>query len=155
MNELNILLAEDNPDDVFLLQEAFRKAGVRHQLAVVENGVEAVDYLKGERPYSDRAEHPFPDLMLLDLNMPRMNGFEVLEWVRHGGQCRELMVYVLTASSRDLDVQRAYELGANSYLVKPSRMDELNAFAAALNQWHGFIRLPRRPETQKRAPQTA
>jgi CheY-like chemotaxis protein len=154
MNAFNILLAEDNPDDVFLLQEAFRKAGARHHLAVVENGVEAVAYLKGDHPYTDRSEHPFPDVMLLDLNMPRMNGFEVLEWVRQSSHCRELMVHVLTASSRDLDVQRAYELGANSYLVKPNRMDELNAFAAALNQWHRFICLPRGPETEKPVPQT-
>src|SRR2546423_12221602 len=125
MKILNILLAEDNPDDVFLLQEAFRKAGVRHRLDVVENGLEAVAYLKGEHVYGDRHEHPFPDLMLLDLNMPRMNGFEVLEWVRQSGECAHLMVHVVSASSREADILRAYELGANSYLVKPSRMDEL------------------------------
>ena len=146
---LTILLADDNPDDVFLLQEAFRKAGVRHRVKVVANGLEAVAYLKGDHAYADRNEYPFPDVLLLDLNMPRMNGFEVLEWVRKDHQWRCLVVHVLTASIRDADVSRAYELGANSYLVKPSRLDQLVAFAGALNKWHQFLCLPTRPKRQK------
>jgi CheY-like chemotaxis protein len=149
MKPLNILLAEDNPDDVFFLQEAFRKAGLKHQLSVVDNGVDAIAYLQGEHAYGDRRQHPFPDVLLLDLNMPRMNGFEVLEWLRQDRQCSELVVHVLTASARDVDVLRVYELRANSYLVKPTRMDELVTFARALDAWHQFLWLPRRPESQK------
>jgi CheY-like chemotaxis protein len=147
MNVLNILLAEDNPDDVFLLQEAFRKAGVTHRLQVVSDGVEAVSYLKGEPTYADRSRSPFPDILLLDLNMPRMNGFEVLEWLRQDAQCARLVVHVLTASAREADVVRAYDLRANSYLVKPSRLNDLVAFAKELDQWHQFVTLPPRRKT--------
>jgi len=141
VNVLNILIAEDNPDDVFLLGQAFNKAAPGHRLQAVSDGLETLAYLKGESTYADRKQYPFPDILLLDLNMPRMNGFEVLEWVRRDPQCSQLMVHVLTASPRAADVQRAYGLGANSYLVKPSRMDELVALATAVDQWHRFIHL--------------
>lgn len=142
---LSILLAEDSPDDVLLLQHAFKKAGVAHRLEVVCDGIEAMEYLNGENAYADREQHPFPDVLLLDLNMPRMNGFEVLEQVRREPRYSGLMVHVLTASSREADVQRAYALGANSYVLKPSHMSDLVAFASALNQWHQFVCLARSP----------
>jgi CheY-like chemotaxis protein len=138
----NILLAEDNADDVFLLQQAFKKAGVDSRLHLAADGAEALAYLKGEGRYSDRAASPFPDVLLLDLNMPRMNGFEVLEWVRGHPQWGGLIVHVLTTSVREVDVQRAYDLRANSYVVKPSRVDELVQFVRALHEWHHFVSLP-------------
>jgi CheY-like chemotaxis protein len=147
--ELNILIAEDNPDDVFLLQEAFRKAGLSQRLEEVCDGVEAMAYLKGDGSYADRIRHPFPDVLLLDLNMPRMNGFEVLEWLRQDEQCKRLVVHVLTSSSRDADVQHAYDLGANSYILKPGRMDDLVTLAIALKQWHQFLFLPPKPRLQE------
>jgi CheY-like chemotaxis protein len=140
---LNILLAEDHADDVFLLQQAFKKAGVTSRLHVVGNGLEAQAYLKGDGVFADRAVYPFPDVLLLNLNMPRMNGFEVLKWVRQDAQCHRLVVHVLSASIREVDVQRAYELCANSYIVKPSRVNELVAFVTSLHQWHRFVALPR------------
>jgi CheY-like chemotaxis protein len=146
---LNILVAEDNTDDVFLLEQAFRKAGVTSRLTAVRDGVDAVDYLKGEGPYGNRAEFPFPDVLLLDLNMPRMNGFEVLEWVRQDEHCGQLIVYVLTASARESDMERAYSLCASGFIVKPNRLDELVAFVSALHQWHCFVSLPRRPANRK------
>ena len=145
MKVLSILLAEDSPDDVLLLQHAFKKAGVAHRLEVVCDGIEAMEYLNGENAYADREQHPFPDVLLLDLNMPRMNGFEVLEQVRREPRYSRLLVYVLTSSSREADVQRAYDLGANSYVLKPSRMGDLVAFASALNQWHQFVYLAPSP----------
>lgn len=145
MNTLtNILVVDDSANDVFLLEQAFKKAAATSRLHSVEDGIEARAYLKGERQFSDRAVHPFPDLLLLDLNMPRMNGFEFLEWLRQDARCGELVIYVLSASARDADVQRAYAGGANSYVVKPSRMDELVAFVAAMHQWHRFTVLPTR-----------
>lgn len=142
---LEILLVEDNPDDVFLLRHAIKKAGLAAHLTSVADGEEALAYLQGEGTFADRRLYPFPDLLLLDLNMPRKNGFEVLAWVRSDARCARLMVHVLTASSRPADVEHAYELHANSYTVKPSRLDELTAFAQALGQWHKFVTLPSPP----------
>ena len=136
---LNILIAEDNADDVVLLGHAFQKAGFAGHLSAVSDGVEALAYLEGEGVFADRTAHPFPDFLLLDLNMPQKNGFEVLASVRTDSKYSRLMVHVLTASSRPADVERAYDLHANSYTVKPSRLDQLVAFAGALLQWHTFI----------------
>jgi CheY-like chemotaxis protein len=143
---MNILLVDDNVDDVFLFEEAHRKAGVFSTLHSVNDGVEAVAYLRGEGAYADRSAHPMPDVVLLDLNMPRMNGFEFLEWVRKDERCGRLIVHVLSSSCRDVDIDRAYDLHANSYMMKPSRMDELVRLVAALDQWHHFARLPRATE---------
>jgi CheY-like chemotaxis protein len=142
-NSLSILVAEDNEDDLFLLKEAFKKAGVAKPFQVVSDGLEVVAYLQGEGIYADRKLHPFPDLLLLDLNMPCRNGFEVLEWIRSSPHCSRLMVHVITASIRQADVNRVYELRANSYIVKPTRLDELAAFVAALHSWHRYAVLPR------------
>ena len=118
-----ILLVEDDPNDVLLLHRAF----ARHQLAgtihAVVNGEEAVAYLKGQGPYGDRHSHPVPCLMLLDLSLPRLSGFEVLQWLRHRSALKQVPVVVLTSSKDQADVDRAYELGANSYLVKTPDLD--------------------------------
>ncbi len=139
---LKILVAEDNADDVFFLRQAVKKAGVDCVLNSACDGIQTVAYLKGDGAFADRLAHVFPDILLLDLNMPGMNGFEVLEWVRNDSRCARLMVHVMSASSRDVDIKRAYELGANSYVVKPSRIDELVRFVSALDQWHRFVALP-------------
>lgn len=142
---LNLLLAEDREDDVVLMRQAFNKAGVSSRLQVVEDGAQALAYLKGEDGYADRSVFPFPNVLLLDVNMPRFNGFEVLEWVRQQPWSNQLMVHILTSSSRDADVQRAYDLGANTYVVKPSRMDDLIAFVSAFHALHRYVRLPQKP----------
>ena len=128
---MDILLVEDNEDDVFLLQQAFLKANASSRLYTVYDGVDAQAYLRGDGAYADRGSHPFPDILLLDLNLPRMNGFELLEWMRPETACARLVVHVLTASAREADVARAYELGANSYVLKPARLEMLVAFVAA------------------------
>jgi CheY-like chemotaxis protein len=139
---VNILVAEDNPDDVFLLRHAFKKAGASSNLHSVNDGMEALAYLKGQDRFSDRKANPFPDLLLLDINMPRMNGLEVLEWIRGNPQCSRLIVYMLTASSRESDVQRAHDLRANAYIVKPTRLDDLVTFVKVLHEWQAFLSLP-------------
>ncbi len=111
------LLVEDNEDDVFFMERAFQQAGVRNPVHVVRNGEEAIEYLSGQNGFSDRREHPLPDLIFLDLKMPGMNGFEVLRWMR--AQSVNIPVAILTSSPEDIDRERARELGAECYLLKP------------------------------------
>lgn len=145
MTAQTILLVEDNPDDVLLLQRAFKKAGLSHSLQVVSHGEEAVDYLAGGGGFADRAQHPFPALMLLDLQIPRRSGHEVLEWLRAQGEgLRRLPVVVFTSSREPRDINRAYELGANSYLVKPVSFDTLLDMVRELE--HYWLSLAERPE---------
>src|SRR5262245_19143672 len=126
MKRKTILVAEDNPDDAFLLKRAFAQAGINVRLDFVQDGEQVIHYLKGENGYSDRNAHPFPSLLLLDLKMPRLDGFDVLNWLRQQrGGLRRLLVTVLTSSDQPSDVDRAYDLGANSYLIKPTISDNL------------------------------
>ncbi len=120
-----ILLVEDDPNDVLLIQRAFAKAGLKNTLKTVRDGEQAIQYLSGRGIYQRRETYPLPFMMLLDLKMPRANGFEVLEWIRADPQLKRLLVVVLTSSNHQPDVDRAYDLGANSYLVKPVEFDEM------------------------------
>lgn len=142
---LQVLLAEDSTNDVLLLQRAFRKAGSTARLHPVADGLLALAYLRGEDAYADRTLHPFPDLLLLDLNMPRMNGFEVLAAVRNDPALRRLPVYVLTASNLPSDVERAHELFTHGYIVKPNRVDELVHLASVVESWQRLTLWPRNP----------
>jgi CheY-like chemotaxis protein len=123
-NEI-ILLVEDDANDVLLIQRAFNKAGLQSNLKTVRDGEQAIHYLAGEGVYADREKYPMPFLVLLDLKMPSVNGFEVLEWVRQQPAMKRLLIVVLTSSNLQADVDHAYELGANSYLVKPVEFDEM------------------------------
>ena len=120
-----ILLAEDDPNDVLLIQRAFQRNHVANPVQVVRDGEEALAYLSGQAPFADRERHPLPLLMLMDLKMPRKSGLEVLEWVRQQPGLKRLPIIVLTSSNQSPDINRAYELGANSYLVKPAGFDSL------------------------------
>ena len=120
-----VLLAEDDPNDVLLVQRAFQKIKITNPLQVTHDGEEAVAYLSGQVPYADRERHPLPVLLLMDLKMPRMSGLEVLRWLRQQPELRRLPVVLLTSSNQSPDINSAYELGANSYLVKPSGFDSL------------------------------
>lgn len=120
-----ILLAEDDPNDVLLVQRAFEKSNITSPLHVVRDGEEAVAYLSGEREFANRERHPLPMLLLMDLKMPRKSGLEVLEWLRQQPGLRRLPVVVLTSSNQSPDINRAYDLGVNSYLVKPAGFDSL------------------------------
>src|SRR5215472_16822833 len=107
-----ILLAEDRDDDIELIRRAFKEGQIDNQLFIVKNGEEALSYLKGEAKYQVRDEYPLPDLLLLDLKMPRMDGFDVLRWVRLQPGFSSLLVVVLTSSEEIRDVNKAYQLGA-------------------------------------------
>lgn len=129
------LLAEDSENDAFLMQTAFKKAALPNPLRVVSDGEEAIAYLQGTGRYADRAEFPLPIVVLLDLKMPRKSGFEVLEWIRKQPTLKRLVVIILTASNRSVDADRAFDLGANFYLTKPSKFDELVEMTKCLHEW--------------------
>jgi CheY-like chemotaxis protein len=120
-----ILLVEDDENDVMLLQRAFRRAAIVNPLQVVRHGDDAVAYLEGTGEFADRRLHPLPVLMLLDLKLPRRTGLEVLQWVKERTGVKKIPIIVLTSSKNDEDVNRAYELGANSYVVKPVSFETL------------------------------
>lgn len=127
-----LLLVEDDPNDVILFRRAKDKSNLAHPLQVVEDGEAAVAYLSGQDRYADRNRYPLPALMLLDLKLPRKSGLEVLAWLRQQPGIHRLPVVVLTSSRENLDVGRAYDLGANSYLVKPVAFDNLLEMVKAL-----------------------
>jgi|SRR5579884_2696782 len=120
-----IVAAEDEPVDAMMLERAFRKAGLSQKLLILPDGDALFDYLSGQGNYSDREQHPLPILLLLDLKLPRRSGLEVLEWLRQQPGLKRLPVVVLTSSRESKDVTRAYDLGANSYLVKPVEFEAL------------------------------
>ena len=144
VTENTILLVDDDANDVFLLRRAFQKAMLANPLQVVRDGEEALTYLAGKSPYNDRGSYPLPALVLLDLKMPRRSGFEVLEWLRHQPGLQRLVVVVLTSSNQHSDVNRAYDLGANSYLVKPAGFDRLLEMVKRLNAY--WLALNEKPE---------
>ena len=120
-----ILAAEDEETDRFILNLAFDRAKVPNPLVTVNDGGECVDYLSGVGPFADRATYPLPALLLLDLKMPRVHGFEVLEWLGSRPEFKELPAIVLSSSSDETDIQKARRLGARDYFVKPQSLDNL------------------------------
>lgn len=139
-----ILVVEDEPSDVMLLRRAFSRTGTRSQILSVGDGDLAVAYLAGEGVYADRAQHPMPDLVLLDLKLPRRSGFEVLDWVRHHALLGSLPAIMLTSSRERIDVDKAYALGANSYFAKPGTFDELVELVRVFERyWMQLSELPR------------
>src|SRR6185436_11152458 len=119
-----VLWVEDDADDVLLIGRALRKAGL-DQPALARDGREAVAYLSGDGKYADRAAHPFPSLILLDLKLPKMSGFEVLRWIRERPEVCRVPVVMFTSSRERADIDRAYDLGANGYLIKSVDHDDL------------------------------
>jgi CheY-like chemotaxis protein len=133
-----ILIVDDNEDDVFALRRALRKADVANPQHVVSNGQLAMDYLGGIGPYADRTNFPLPFIVFLDLKMPFRDGFDVLSWMRDQPGLSEIVVVVLSGSDEVRDHQRAYSLGARSYLVKPASAADLRQLIDSLHsRWHG------------------
>jgi CheY-like chemotaxis protein len=120
-----ILLVEDNPDDVLLVRRAVKKAGLDVAMPVVRDGDDAVRYLDGTGGFDDRQRHPLPSLILLDLKLPKRPGLDVLRWIRTQPALAGTPVVVLTSSTEEEDIQKAYARGANSYLQKPVAFNAL------------------------------
>ena len=142
-----ILVAEDREDDILLIKRAFAAMPVAHTMVVVEDGAEVIAYLKGEDKYANREEFPLPDLLLLDLKMPTVDGFEVIKWVRSQPGLAALRVLVLTSSDEIRDVNRAYSLGANSFLVKPYDFEDFVQLSRTIQEF--WLKLSKAPETSR------
>lgn len=142
----NILIAEDNEDDVFILQHCLAKAGLTRPVHVCPDGEDVIHYLRAEGRYADREKYPFPRALILDLKMPRRDGLEVLRWIRAHPECAVIPIIILTASQEPKDVTEAYRLGANAYLVKPSRPEEFEPMLRLLYQFWDACVLPEMPQ---------
>ncbi|MFI5150313.1 MAG: response regulator [Bacteroidia bacterium] len=125
-NEIEILLVEDNADDAALAIRALKKQGMADKLIHLKNGVEAIDYLFGKNNQHKLRKDHHPKVILLDLKMPMVDGMEVLEKVKSDPNTRSVPVVILTSSAEDPDIRKAYELGANSYIVKPVEFDSFS-----------------------------
>jgi CheY-like chemotaxis protein len=143
---LLILVVEDDPNDVILLKKSFAKVGISNPVHICADGEEAIEYLQGCGPYSNRIEYPFPSVLISDLKMPRRTGLEVLGWLRENPKCRIVPVMIFSASREEKDVVKAYELGANAYIHKPSTFDEL---LNAVKMIHDFWKLCEKPPMPK------
>jgi len=142
-----ILLAEDDRGDQELTRRALEEGKIRNDLRVVEDGEEALAYLFRRGKYKDPATSPRPDLLLLDLNLPRVDGREVLERVRADSKLRRMAVVVLTTSRQEEDILRSYELGCNSFITKPVDMDQFIRVIQALEEyWFQIVVLPPKME---------
>lgn len=130
-----ILLVEDDPNDVFFLQYAFEQAGIANPLQVVGDGQQALDYLQGQGRYSDRAQFPFPCLVLLDLKLPVRMGLDVLRAIQQRPELQSLLVIVLSSSADQAEVDQAYQLGARSYLIKPLSVETRSAMARLIKSY--------------------
>ena len=135
MKQVPILLVEDDTGSVFFFQHVAEKIGMTNPLHVATDGQEALNYLEGIGEFADRHKFPLPGLVLLDLKLPRASGFDVLRRIRASANLRKLIVIMLTASASDNDVQEAYALGANAYLVKPLQLEHLEAIARTIKDF--------------------
>lgn len=137
---VNILMVDDSPEDVELTREAFKIGKVRNNLYVVEDGVEAMAFLRSEGKYS---ETPRPDIILLDWNLPRKNGREVLEEVKSDEELRRIPVVILTASKAEEDILAAYDLHVNCYITKPVNFDQFIKVVKSIEEfWFSIVKLP-------------
>jgi DNA-binding response OmpR family regulator len=127
-----ILLVEDNADDVFFLRRALKAKNVDVPVVLMSDGREAIRYLSGENDYANRSVHPLPRLVLLDLQLPYFTGLQVLEWARKQAVVKRIPIVIFSSSSQASDIEQAYELGANSYLVKPTDVAELGRIVETL-----------------------
>ena len=142
-----LLLAEDDPDDCLLVRQALEKSRLASDLRCVEDGEELLDYLRRRGKFADPKQSPRPGLILLDLNMPRKDGREALREIRNDPKLRAIPIVVLTTSKSEEDVARAYNLGVNSYIIKPVRFAALVEVMEAIGKyWFEIVELPARPQ---------
>lgn len=138
-----VLIADDDPEDIILMSRALTEASDDVEIFSVGDGEEMLKYLRGEDGYANREEYPMPDIVLLDLNMPRMDGHTALREVRRDAALRSLPIVVLSTSTQQRDIQASYEAGANSYVSKPPAFDQMVCAARQLREyWFNIAKLP-------------
>jgi CheY-like chemotaxis protein len=145
-NNSTVLMVDDDPDDFFLAKHAFRKSGLKKDFRMVSDGEELMDYLYRRGNFATLESSPLPCLILLDLNMPRKDGREVLEEVKKDPEFRRIPIIVFTTSGEETDIASCYELGANSYITKPAKFDTLvEVMTSLVDYWLKVVRLPGHP----------
>lgn len=132
-----ILYVEDDANDQFFVERIMKKLALSLELKFVSTGVEAIQYLTGEGEFSDRRRFPLPTLILMDIKMPGKSGLEVLEWLKDHAALKKIPVVMISSSSLQEDIDRAYELGANAYVVKPPTLDQLQKLFKATGEFFG------------------
>ena len=138
-----LLIVEDNDDDIFFIERIFKQIGARCELKFARDGMEAIDYLSGKGTFKDRAQYPMPTIILMDLKMPRRNGFEVLEWMHNQPEITLIPTIVVTSSTLQEDVTRAYRLGANAVMNKPVDKDSLLQMLKSFHiYWTDYVEMP-------------
>lgn len=144
-----IMVVEDDPNDQFLIERAFRKIGVTDPIQIVNNGVEAIAYMKGEGKYADRKKFAYPTFIMTDLKMPLSDGFAVLDFLKSNPEWKVIPTIVLSASSDLDDIKKSYMLGASSYHVKPHNQEELQNQLAVINAYWMTCQVPQVDATGK------
>ena len=143
INPITILVAEDDEDDRFFIQEALAEARLANDFRFVKDGQELLDYLQHRGSYTNEAEAPYPGLILLDLNMPRKDGHEAIREIKADPNLRRIPIVVMTTSNSDEDIANTYDLGISGYITKPVTLDELVMVIKALtNYWFQIVKLP-------------
>ena len=135
---LTVLLVEDDLNDIFLVKRAFKMARIQNPLQVVTDGEEAIHYLQGQGRYADRAAYPLPRLIVMDIKMPGRTGFEVLEWVKQDRLLRRIPIIIVSASDNPADINRAYDSGANAYMVKPVDFHKVEDLFHSITHYWGL-----------------
>lgn len=135
MNHGTVLYMEDEENDVFIMQHAWKNAAILNPIKVVTDGEQGIQYLSAQGKFADRGQYPMPFLVLLDLKLPKESGFNVLKWIRTNPAIHTLLVVVITSSNHPEDVHRAHALGANAYLIKPPTPEALVEMAASLRDF--------------------
>ena len=140
---VTILMADDDPDDRLLTEDALKEARLANEIRFVENGEELLQYLRHKGKFADKTLHPRPGIILLDLNMPKMDGREALQLIKSDPDLRRIPVIIMTTSKADQDILKSYDLGANSYVTKPVTFDELVEVVRGFGKyWFEIVALP-------------
>jgi CheY-like chemotaxis protein len=144
--KITVVIAEDDEDDIMLLENALQAIACEHTIRIVRDGRELLDYLKGEGKYEDRKRYPFPNVLILDIKMPRLSGLDVLRWLSRHPECSVMPTIVFSASDMEQDIRQAYQLGASAYFVKPMAFQNLKEVLRSMFEFWGKCAKPPLPQ---------